>query len=200
MSGSLVWSAAGRFCYDHEERMWEVGYLDRLPAVADPLFLGEAGAGTAQLTFAAEPVRVNVFDHWLETLSRPGRLTVYQQDPPGSSYRDLTTFRSREPIAIFERYSLERGRPAQQPEATDGTSTFVFTATLIWSRIFELNDGIYDLRDVVKAPLEQRIVASEVPPRTRARPGSIPRPETSAFQAVMPFVGQARLKTGKGLL
>jgi hypothetical protein len=173
-----LWTAAGRICHHPDGTLRELGFFLSLRGIADGPFSGPVGEATARLTYAAEPIRTSAFGPWSAALSRPGRLTLYLQEQPAGSYRDPDSFTRGEPIAMFER----RGNRILAPFDLDGGLLFdepdaqptVFDTTLVWSRIFEYEGEIHDVRDVITAPFKQHYRLFETPVRS-------PRPFRTAL-------------------
>ena len=191
LPGEVAWYVTGRFYAAEGGALRDAGYFLHLQGIdGDALFTGDAGEGTAHLTFLADPFTARPLQNGTLTLGMDavGDFAVYLNRQPRATFDDPASFGAGEEVARFRRVSVVTG-------ATVGTGTAdralfgldVFSARLVASRPFELGGRTYDLRRLMPNGITQWGTSA-----------STPAAELAGYSSVVPFVGSAIAIGGPG--
>jgi hypothetical protein len=183
LPGEVAWYVTGRFYAAEDGSMRDGGYFLHLQGIDGGLFSGEAGEGTAHLTFLADPftARPVANGNLALGLDAIGDFAVYLNRRPAATFDDPGSFGAGEEVARFRRVSVVTGTTLGV--GTENRPIFalnVFSARLVSSKPFELGGRRYDLRRLMPHGITQWGTAAT------AQAGTLP-----GFTSILPFVGSA---------
>ncbi|HEU0298234.1 MAG TPA: hypothetical protein VFR37_02245 [Longimicrobium sp.] len=183
LPGEVAWYVTGRFYAAADGTLLDAGYFLHLQGIDADLFAGQAGEGTAHLTFLADPFTATPLQNGGLALGMDaiGDFAVYLNREPGATFDDPASFGAGEEVARFRRVSIVTGAtvgagPADRPLF----ALNVFSASLVSSRPFELGGRRYDLRRLMPHGITQWGTS----PAT-------PAAELPGYTSIVPFVGSA---------
>ncbi len=183
LPGEVAWYVTGRFYRADDGTLRDAGYFLHLQGIDAELFSGDAGEGTAYLTFLADPFTATPLSSGDLALGMDavGDFAVYLNRQPQATFDAPASFGAGEEVARFRRVSVVTG-------ATVGAGKMdrplfglnVFSARLVSSRPFELGGRRYDLRRLMPNGITQWGTSA-----------ATPAAELPGFTSVLPFVGSA---------
>lgn len=186
LPAETAWYVTGRFYQRTDQSLADYGYFLHLGGVDAPLFTGPPDAGTAHLTFAAEPFSARRLSNGSLSLALDpvGEFSVYLQRQPAGDFDHPQSFAQGECIARFRRASVVLGTtiaagPGLKNQAL--LSNNVFTARLIESMPFDFAGQRLDFRQLLGAGVTQFGTAAAV----------AVTPPPAGYQLVVPFSGSA---------
>jgi hypothetical protein len=185
LPGEVAWYVTGRFYKAADGSLLDAGYFLHLQGVEGGLFSGEPGEGTAHLTFLADPFTATNVQNGDITLGLDavGDFAVYLNRQPAADFADPASFAAGEEVARFRRVAIVTGATVGSGSTNQSLfSLNVFSARLIESREFVLQNRRYDFRRLMPHGITQWGTAAATP---------IADAGAAGYTTVIPFVGSA---------
>lgn len=185
LPGEVAWYVTGRFYKAADGTLLDAGYFLHLQGVEGELFNGGRGEGTAHLTFLADPFTAEDLQNGGLSLGLDavGDFAVYLNRSPSATFADPASFGAGEEVARFRRVAVVTGATVGSGSADQPLfSLNVFSARLIASREFVLNNRRYDFRRLMPNGITQWGTAASTP---------IADAGAAGYTTVIPFVGSA---------